>query len=114
MKRADLLKFMSGTKYAVETSAGREGPEGAVVRVVFRESFEIVFDMLATTRKALNLRRNPRRALVIGGTGNNDVRTVQVSGIADEPTGAELGRLKAICLACFPDGLNTETWTGII
>jgi pyridoxine/pyridoxamine 5'-phosphate oxidase len=60
------------------------------------DQFEIVFDTLRTTRKAQNLRQNPHIALVIGGWVPDDERTVQYEGEADEPSGAELDRLKQV------------------
>lgn len=42
MKRSALLKLMLmlRTKHAVETAAGLEGPQGAVVGIVISEAFE--------------------------------------------------------------------------
>jgi hypothetical protein len=77
-------------------------------------AFELVFDTLATTRKAANLRRNQRMAFVIGGLDAGDERTVQYEGVADEPTGAELERLKSIYYSAFPDGPNRASWPGLI
>jgi hypothetical protein len=39
--------------------------------------------------------------------------TVQYEGIADEPSGSELDRLKESYLAVFPDGRDRQTWDGI-
>ncbi len=113
MKRDDLLQQMRSNKHAVEASTGLDGPQAAVVGIVVSDTFEIFFDTLGTTRKAENLRRDPRAAFVVGGTGDNDVRTIQVAGIADEPAGDELARLKALYFARFPDGPSREAWPGI-
>jgi hypothetical protein len=48
-----------------------------------------------------NLRRNARIAIVIGGLDAGDERTVQYEGVADEPTGADLERLKECCFSRF-------------
>jgi hypothetical protein len=69
-----------------------------------------VFDTLSSTRKCQNLRRDPRIALVVGW---DDDRTAQYEGIADEPEGAELTRVKEIYFSVFPDGREREHWPGI-
>ena len=69
---------------------------------VVTDKFEIVFDTLATTRKAANLRQNHRCAFVIGGFTEGDERTVQYEGTADEPAGEELGLLKECTSHGFP------------
>jgi hypothetical protein len=51
--------------------------------------------------------------LVIGGTTAGDERTVQYEGVADEPTGAELRRLKELYFESFPDGRERQAWPGI-
>jgi Pyridoxamine 5'-phosphate oxidase len=66
-----------------------------------------VFDTLAFSRKAANLRANSRVALVIGGWNDSDPRTVQYEGVADFPTGAELERLKQVYFAAFLDTFGT-------
>jgi hypothetical protein len=78
------------------------------------DRFEIVFDTIETTRKAVNLRRDPRIALVIGGWGPGDGRTAQIEGVADAPAGAELARLKMAYYAVYPDGPSRAAWPGLI
>ena len=53
-------------------------------------------------------------ALVIGGTGVGDEQTVQYEGIADEPSGEELERLKGIYYGVYPDGPSRLNWPGLI
>ena len=90
-KKQEILEFLRAHRLAVQATASIEGrPQAAVVGYAITDNFEIVFDTLASTRKALNLRANPRLAFVIGGLKTADERTVQYEGIADEPTGAEL------------------------
>ena len=72
------------------------------------------FDTTEATRKAANLRHNPRLAFVIGGAGRGEERTVQYEGIADEPRGAELERLRQLYFAVYPDGPARMQWPGII
>lgn len=60
-----------------------------------------------------NLRANPRIAFVIGGMTAGDERSVQYEGIADEPSGDELARLKSGYFEVFPDGRARQSWHGI-
>jgi general stress protein 26 len=89
-------------------------PQAAVVGFAVSDQFEIVFDTLTTTRKAQNLRKNPLIALVIGGLTAGDEQTVQYEGLADEPVGAELERLKQIYYSAYPDGRSRASWPGLI
>lgn len=115
MTRDALLEFMRSEKYAVQTSVAASGaPQAAVVGIAVSDSFEIVFDTLASSRKAINLRANPAVAFVIGGTRDGDERTVQYEGTADEPSGMELDRLLALYYARFPDGPQRRSWPGLI
>jgi pyridoxine/pyridoxamine 5'-phosphate oxidase len=111
MKLADLVEFARGPKWAVEASVAADGsPQAAVIGVAVTDRLEIVFDTLGTTRKAQNLRENPRVALVIGW---DDAQTLQIQGVAREPAGAELDAAKQVYFARFPDGREREAWPGI-
>ena len=115
MTREDLLRFMRSHKYAVQASVSSAGrPQGAVVGIAVSSTFEIVFDTLETSRKAVNLARNPAMALVIGGTGDGDERTVQYEGLADIPSGVELERARELYFEWFPDGRDRLQWPGVI
>ena len=115
MTRDALLEFMRSEKYAVQTSVSPSGlPQAAVVGIAVTDRFEIVFDTLASSRKAPNLRANPAIAFVIGGTREGDERTVQYEGTADEPSGGELERLLAVYYARFPEGPERRAWPGLI
>jgi general stress protein 26 len=110
MTRVDLLAFMREHKMAVQAAVSASGaPQAAVVGIVVTDALEIFFDTLATSRKATNLRGNPRIAVVIGGPGKDEERTVQYEGVADEPVGAELAGLKDLYFRHFPDGRDRET-----
>src|SRR6478672_7003058 len=53
--------------YAVQASVSRIGMlQAAIVGIVVSGRLELFFDTLATSRKAINLRRNPSAAFVIG------------------------------------------------
>ncbi|HXJ91504.1 MAG TPA: pyridoxamine 5'-phosphate oxidase family protein [Terriglobia bacterium] len=115
MNPRTLLDFIRLHKLAVQTSVSSTGaPQGALVGFAVSDQFEIVFDTLETTRKAQNLRKNSRIALVIGGWVSGDERTVQYEGEADEPSGAELERLKRVYYSVYPDGPSRASWPGLI
>jgi len=105
---------MRAQRLAVQSShAAETGPQAAVVGIAVTDALEIVFDTLATTRKARNLRASPRAAFVLGGWTAGDERTVQFEGVADEPSGAELEQLKQSYFAAWPDGPTRASWPGI-
>ncbi|MGH7438970.1 MAG: GNAT family N-acetyltransferase [Polyangiaceae bacterium] len=85
-------------------------PQAAVVGFAVSDDLEIVFDTIGTTRKMTNLRSNARIALVIGW---DEEQTVQIDGLADEPTGAELDRLKQVYFTAWPDGVGRQAWKDI-
>ena len=110
-----LLDFLRTHRLAVQASVSpTEGPQAAVVGFAISDQFEIVFDTLASSRKAQNLRQNPKIALVIGGVLAGEERTAQYEGIADEPTGQELDQLKQVYYTAYPDGPTRLSWPGLI
>ena len=111
MKRAELLEFLRRHKLGVLSTVTPSGePEAAVVGVAFTDDLEIVFDTLETTRKAVNLRRSPKIAFVVGW---DQEITAQIEGVADEPQGAQLERLKEAYFLVYPDGRERQRWEGI-
>ncbi len=115
MNRNELLRFMRGHTLAVQTSVSQSGgPQAAVVGIVLSNRFEIFFDTAESSRKVSNFRGNPKIAFVIGGLSDGDERTVQYEGVADEPGGADLRRLKKLYFKSFPDGREREVWPGIV
>jgi hypothetical protein len=115
MTAKDLLEFLRQHRLAVEASVSSGGgAQAAVVGFAVTDRFEIVFDTLVSTRKAANLRQNPKLALVIGGLVAGDERTAQYEGVADEPSGAELARLTEAYYAAYPDGPSRLSWPGLI
>lgn len=100
---------------AVQTSVSSAGvPQAAVVGVAVGDDFELVFDTLLSTRKAANLRANPHTAFVFGGWGAGEEQTVQYEGVADQPSGAELERVRALYFSVHPDGRERLSWAGLI
>jgi len=114
MTKADILAFLRARKWAVEASVSEEGgAQAALVGVGVTDELELVFDTIASSRKAVNLKTHPKAAFVIGGWEAGDERTVQYEGIVDFPLGEVLERVKAAYFAVFPDGQSRLTWPGI-
>jgi hypothetical protein len=114
LSRAELLSFLRGPRYAVEASVSPAGqPQAAIMGIVVSDAFEVLFDTLGSTRKMANLRANPRIALAIGSLEAGAHRGVQLEGLADEPGGGELERVKELYFARFPEGRARLAWPGI-
>jgi hypothetical protein len=110
MTREQVLGFLRQYRLAVEASVAPGGaPQAAVVRFAVSDSLELVFDTLTSTRKYLNLRADPRIALVIGW----EQQTAQIEGVVDFPTGDELTRLRDCYFVAYPDGRDRLAWPGI-
>jgi len=111
LSKADVYAFIARQRYGVVATTGADGQaQSALVGIAVSPELEIYFDTLGDTRKAKNLRRDPRISLVIGW---DNEQSVQLEGIADEPKGAELVALKRIYYATWPDGPARESWPGI-
>jgi nitroimidazol reductase NimA-like FMN-containing flavoprotein (pyridoxamine 5'-phosphate oxidase superfamily) len=111
VNRTELLAFLRRHRLCVQASVSSAGaPQAAVIGYGVSDDLEVVFDTLGTSRKMANLRRDPRIALVVGW---DEEQTVQLEGVADEPKGAELERLKAVYFDAYPDGPERQTWIGI-
>jgi general stress protein 26 len=112
MTRAELVDFLRHRSLAVEAtnSVGR-APQTAVVGFVVTDALELFFDTVSSSRKYQNLKRDPRVAFAIGWDAES---TVQLEGVADEPTGDDLARLQAIYFDRFKDGLTRRSWPGIV
>jgi hypothetical protein len=114
MDDAPLLAFLKSHRWAIEaTTSDIHRPQAAIIGYAVTDRLELVFDTLATTRKAQNLRLNGHIALVIGGWQDQSPRTLQYEGVADFPSGAELVRVKREYFKAFPDGPGREAWAGI-
>jgi hypothetical protein len=101
MTRDELLAFVRAHPLAaVSTVSPSREPQVAVVRFVVTDAFELVIDTTETTRKATNLRENGKIAFAIGWDEN---QTIQIQGLADEPLGQELQRLKNVYSSFHPD-----------
>jgi hypothetical protein len=114
MTRAELLAFMRRHPHSVVATADADGaPQAAVVGVVVSDDFELFFDTIETTRKAVNLRARDRVAFVVGGPEPGAAETVQLAGTADEPLDVDLEELKQLYFQRFPDGVARQAWKGL-
>jgi hypothetical protein len=111
MTREQLLRFLQQNRLGVvATTSDRGDPQSALVGIAVTDRFEIIFDTLGRTRKCQNLRKRPHICVVVGW--EQEV-TVQYEGIADEPAGSELERLKAVYFTVYPECMSHQTWEGI-
>ncbi len=110
ISRAELLALLRTEPHWVVATVGPDGrPASAVVGVAVADDLTLVFDTLATTRKCQNLRADSRVALTMW----HGERTVQLEGLADEPTGDALTSLRDLYLATFPAGAERLAWPGL-
>ena len=109
--RAAILAFAQRHKLATLASVSPTGaPEAAVVGIAVSDTFEFVFDTLRSTRKYANLKANPKIAFVVGWDG---AETLQYEGLAEQLSGADLGRYQALYFTAWPDGPSRLAWPGI-
>jgi pyridoxine/pyridoxamine 5'-phosphate oxidase len=112
MDLASIFAFVAGKRLAVVSTVDADGaPEAALVGFALTPARDLVFDTLAGSRKAANLRANPRVALVVGW---DDEITVQIEGLAHEPGGSTARLAKDAYFAVWPDGRARESWPGIM
>lgn len=107
--RAAVLALLRSEKHWVVSSLDASGaPSSAVVGVAVSDALELVFDTLASTRKAANLGRDPRVSLAMW----SGAATAQIEGVARRvpPEDALVARY----LETFPDGRDRLTWPGIL
>jgi general stress protein 26 len=110
----EIAAYVGKQVLAVQSSVAANGtPQAAVVGVVANDALELFFDTLGDTRKAANLRRDARVAFVLGWN-LAEACTVQLEGLADEPSGADLEAWKTRYFTRFPDGVARQEWPGII
>ena len=110
MQTPEILAFLRRQRSGVISSVGEDGhPQAAVVGLAFTDEGDAVFDTLGTSRKGLNLRRDPRASLVLW----EGERTVQMEGRVDEPSGKDREAILKVYLTVFPDGVERLRWEGI-
>jgi pyridoxine/pyridoxamine 5'-phosphate oxidase len=98
-------------RFVVVSTVDESGaPEAALMGFALTQGNEVVFDTLSTSRKAVNLARNPKAALVIGWDDNI---SLQIEGLARRPTGDDLASAKTAYFREWPDGRARENWPNI-
>jgi general stress protein 26 len=98
-------------RFVVVSTVNESGaPEAALMGFALTQANEVVFDTLSTSRKVVNLARNPAAALVIGWDDNI---SLQIEGLARRPVGDELASAKAAYFREWPDGRARENWPNI-
>jgi pyridoxine/pyridoxamine 5'-phosphate oxidase len=96
--------------FVVSTVNEAGAPEAALMGFALTEANEFVFDTLSTSRKVVNLARNPAAALVVGW---DDGISLQIEGVARRPVGADLASAKDAYFRAWPDGRARENWPNI-
>lgn len=108
--RDDILKFLQAQRCGIIATATSDGrPEAALVDIAATAHGEIIFETTSETRKFGNMRGNPRVAFVVGW---DNEQTLQIDGVVDAPSGAELGRLRDFYLSVFPQKASHVNWPG--
>ena len=111
MTLEEIFDIAKTKRYLVVSTVNESGaPEAALMGFALTQAKEIVFDTLSTSRKAVNLARNPAAALVIGWDDNI---SLQIEGIARRPVGDDLASAKAAYFREWPDGRARENWPNI-
>ena len=111
MTLEEVFDIAKRKRYLVVSTVNESGaPEAALMGFAFTSANEIVFDTLASSRKAVNLARNPAAALVIGWDDNI---SLQIEGPARRPVGDDLASAKAAYFREWPDGRARENWPDI-
>ena len=111
MKLEEVLEIIRKKRLAIVSTVHDSGaPEAALVGFAVTEGNEIVFDTLASSRKAVNIARRPAAALVVGW---EDDISVQIEGEARRPQGDDLANAKAAYFREWPDGRARENWPDI-
>ena len=108
MTLEEVFDIAKQKRFLVVSTVNESGaPEAALMGFALTQAKEIVFDTLSTSRKAVNLARNPAAALVIGWDDNI---SLQIEGVARRPVGDDLASAKAAYFREWPDGRARENW----
>jgi len=95
----------------VSTLGPDGGPQAAYLAVAVTDAGELVFDARVGSRKVVNVARDERVAVVVGGAGGT---TLQVQGVADVPSGADRERCVAAYATAFPQFVGSLVDPGIV
>jgi len=111
MKLEEVFDIVRRKRLAVVSTVHESvAPEAALVGFALTARNEVVFDTLGSSRKAVNIAREPAAALVIGW--DNDI-TVQIEGAARRPQGDDLAYAKTAYYREWPEGRARENWPDI-
>ena len=111
MTLEEVFDIAKTKRYLIVSTVNESGaPEAALMGFALTQANEVVFDTLASSRKAVNLARNPAAALVIGWDDNI---SLQIEGVARRPVGDDLANAKAAYFGEWPDGRARENWPNI-
>jgi pyridoxine/pyridoxamine 5'-phosphate oxidase len=111
MTLEEVFDIAKTNRYLVVSTVNESGaPEAALMGFALTQAKEVVFDTLSTSRKAVNLARNPAAALVIGW---DESVSLQIEGVARRPVGEDLASAKAAYFGQWPDGRAREDWPNI-
>src|ERR1700727_4075285 len=111
MTLEEILDIAKTKRSLVVSTVNESGaPEAALMGFALTPANEVVFDTLSTSRKAVNLARNPAAALVIGWDDNV---SLQIEGVARRPVGEALASAKAAYFGEWPDVRARENWPNI-
>ena len=111
MTLEEVFDIAKRKRFLVVSTVNETGaPEAALMGFAVTQSNEVVFDTLASSRKAVNLARNPAAALVIGWDDNV---SLQIEGLARRPIGDDLASAKTAYFREWPDGRARESWPDI-
>ena len=111
MTLEQIFNIARSKRYLIVSTVNESGaPEAALMGFALTQANEVVFDTLSTSRKAVNLARNPAAALVIGWDENV---SLQIEGAARRPVGDDLASAKAAYFREWPDGRARENWPNI-
>ena len=110
LTRKRALEFLRQCALGTVATVGEDGtPEAALVNLAVTDDLEVIFETIQTTQKCINLRRNPRAA-VVASLGEE---TLQYQGIADEPDAFALKPLLEVYFAAQPAALRHRGWPGL-
>ncbi len=111
LSKEDAYAFLNSTGFgAVATVSARGAPEAAAINFAVTKDLELVFETIQTTRKCINLRNDPRVAIVCW----RGDETLQYEGIADEPQETALEELLETFFAVQPEARGHRGWPGLI
>jgi hypothetical protein len=111
MQKSELLTFLRSNKLAVVSTAGDNGPQGAIIGIAVTDAFEIVFDTVSDSRKHAALLKNPRAAITVW----HDETTIQLEGLAHPVSldGAADKIYRDAYYTAWPDGIDRLKWPKI-